>query len=150
MTPQQRSLDWLKSRGWIYATTEQTVRIPSKVHPGKWEMFKRDLFNFADLVGVHVDCLGTTYFQVTSSSNKVARQQKIEATPQVPIILRSGNTVELHCWGKKGPRGARKLWTLVRFQARMLGDKVHWLDVTEDDSDEFETQAALPLAAVGS
>ncbi len=150
MTPQQRSRDWLKSHGWIYATTEQTVRIPSKVRPGTWEMFKRDLFNFADLVGVKVDCLGTTYFQVTSSSNKAARQQKIESTPAVPMILRAGNTIELHCWGKKGARGARKLWTLARFQARLLGDKITWLDVSsEDDDADFDIQAPLPLATAG-
>lgn len=150
MTPQLRSREWLKQHGWVYATTEQTVRIPDKFRPGKFTMFKRDLFNFADLVGCKADVFGTTYFQVTSASNKSARQTKIDMTPAVPILLRAGNTVELHCWSKKGSRGARKLWTLGRFQARLLGEKITWLDVTEDDDDaDFDIQAPLPLATAG-
>lgn len=107
-------------------------------------MFKKDLFGFADIVGIHPDQLGTTYFQVTGGmNNKGDRMAKIEAIAATPLILKTGNTVELHVWRKMGPRGGVKRWTVYRAQARLHGDKLQWIEVFEKEDDEFEKQPGL-------
>jgi hypothetical protein len=44
-----RSKRWLEKQGWTVGGTEQIVRIPPRFPGDKPKMFKRDLFNFADM-----------------------------------------------------------------------------------------------------
>lgn len=129
-SPTQRSLKWLRDRGYIAAVVEQNVRIPAKFNePAR--VFKRDLFGFCDIVAVGKE-FGSVYIQVTSASNQAARRTKIEESEFWPIILKAGNTIECHGWRKGGARGERKLWRLTRHQARIHGDGIQWLEMTEN------------------
>jgi hypothetical protein len=107
-------------------------------------MFKKDLFGFADIVGIHAEQIGTTYFQVTAGmNNKAPRLEKIEAQPATRAILKTGNTIEVHVWRKLGKRGGVKRWTVDRSQARLHGDSISWITVFEKEDDEFEQQQGL-------
>lgn len=142
MNPQQRSLAWLRDRGFICQTTEQTVRYPDKERPGRWKVFRRDLYGFVDLVGIRGDVLGCTFVQTTAGmSHKGERQQKIEASSAIVPLLLAGNTVELHIWRKLGARGKPKRWSLARYGAHLVGTAVAWNDITEEEFDDEKEKA---------
>ena len=137
---------WLTERGYIVGGTEQTIRIPSKKKPGTWEMFKRDLFNFADLACVNAEKQGTLYVQSTiGMNNKGERMQKILGIPTVLTVLKSGNGVELHVWRKLKGSG-RVRWELARYTLKRVGDTdaMAWYDEKEALL-LSELQAATPL-----
>ena len=139
MNPSARSLKWLREQGYIVQGTEATVRIPDKALPSGWRMFRRDLFNFCDMLAVKPDVFGATFVQVTAGmNNKGGRIAKIEAAPASHAILRSGNTIELHIWRKMGARGKVKHWKLARFQARLCPTglaQLSWIEVDSSDPD---------------
>jgi hypothetical protein len=151
-SPQSRSHAWLKERGWQFGKTEQSITIPDPASPTGRRMFKRDLFGFADIVGVHPDVPGTTYFQVTAGmgSHKADRLKKIEDSPAIVTILKAGNTVEFQAWRKLGPRGGVKRWEVYRCQARLERGKIVWKEVSEDqnDDEDFAPQPSLGFARV--
>jgi len=140
------SKEWLTDLGYIVGGTEQTIRIPSKTKPGQWEMFKRDLFNFADLTCVNASKPGTLYVQSTiGMNNKPERMQKILAIPAVLAVLKSGNQIELHVWRKLKGSG-RVRWELARYTLKRLGDTdaMAWYD-EQQALLLSELQAAAPL-----
>jgi hypothetical protein len=56
----------------------------------------------------------TTYIQTTiadRSGNHAAHRSSLLENPRLYEILAAGNGVLLISWGKRGPRGKRKLWT---------------------------------------
>jgi hypothetical protein len=155
--PQQRSLKFLRDAGYIAQVVEQTIRIPAR-NGQPATIFKRDLFGFADICAIgpvelskdyckatnrnlpalfqqeHKACpeLGTIYVQTTAGmSNKNARIAKIDACEASRPILGAGNRIELHVWRKMGKRGARKLWELARYDARLHGQGIIWHDISE-------------------
>ena len=152
--PQQRSADWLRKQGYICESTEKTNRYPSREKPGTWVVYKRDLFNFCDLLAVYPAKSGTLYLQVTAGmSHKGERQTKIEQCPAVMSILRAGNTIELHIWRKMGPRGVKvKNWKVARFQLRECfpatgsgeTSQFVWIQVYDDGAEEIDASRETP------
>lgn len=115
----QYSAEWLRKQGFQCESTEQTVRIPEKGGPVdgqgkplKWTMFKRDLFNFCDLICVKIGQMGTTYVQTTTAENVNKRLEKIAGLVVVRAIVGSGNRVHVHGW-KAVKRGGVRSWQLT-------------------------------------
>jgi hypothetical protein len=136
------SIKWMREdAGWQIANAEQTIRYPDKENPGKWKIFKRDLFNIADYVAVDPTgkIKGTIYVQMTiGMNNKAMRTAKIEASEYTRGILKSGNTIELHIWRKMGPRGKQKIWKLARFHAKLTRENAVVFEDVQDEGDGFE------------
>lgn len=150
-SPTQRSLKWLRDQGYIAAVVEQNVRIPAmNGQPAK--MFKRDLFGFVDIVAMKADVMGTTFIQVTAGlgSHRTERQAKMEAADALRPMLAAGNSCEFHAWRKVGKRGARKLWKLARFQARLHGEAISWLTMNEDELEATPPQEETCSTGFGS
>lgn len=73
---------------------------------------KQDLFGMFDIVAIHPDAPGMLGVQTTSRSNMNARIKKLQANPILSLWCHAGLDAVVHGWGKKGPRGKRKLWAL--------------------------------------
>lgn len=89
-SPTQRSLQLLRSEGWIAEVVESHNTFSHR---------KNDLFGFADLVAMKP---GETplLVQTTSGSNLSARRQKIAEEPRAAVALQSGFRIVLHGWRK--------------------------------------------------
>jgi len=137
-----RSKHYLEKQGWKCWTVEQMVRIPPRLGmPAK--MFKRDAFNFGDLLcfkpiclGVYATEKGIALVQTTSRSNQSERIKKIHEIPEAEGWLRSGGRIFVHGWAKRGPRGGRKVWEV---QVTELG--------TEDEKKITAEEAPLFIGA---
>jgi hypothetical protein len=62
--------------------------------------------------------------QVTDDTNHSKRVTKALESPKVKNWLECGVLFFVYSWGKKGPRGKSKMWTLRVTQLVMKGDKV--------------------------
>lgn len=119
--PTQRSLAYLRERGYVVEVTE---------HWNAYARVRQDLFQFIDIVGLKDgELLGV---QTTSTANVGARIAKITEVfedfvdrktgekgrrlnlvrPKAQAWLRAGGKIVVHGWGKRGARGKRKVWTL--------------------------------------
>lgn len=106
-SPTQRTLKWLKDRGFRAAITE------------RWNAYARvrvDLFGFIDLVALHENTTGVLAIQTTSGSNVAARITKIRGIPESELWLETGNAIWVIGWRKlvayndKGLKLKRKQW----------------------------------------
>lgn len=100
ISPTQRALKHLKELGYQAQVVEQNIRIPGR------GMFKRDLFNCIDIVGVRagVPVIG---IQVTSHSNLAKRVEKCLLNGQA--WLSSGAQLEAWAWRKLKGQKAMQL-----------------------------------------
>jgi hypothetical protein len=84
---------------------------------------RRDLFNFADLIGIREDMVGVTAIQATgedcqSHITKILTGyhttdgKVIAPNPYIRIWLKSSNRFFIWAWRKRGDRGKRKTWQL--------------------------------------
>ncbi len=64
---------------------------------------------------------GILGIQACAGSSHAARRDKILAEPRMLQWLQAGGRLELWSWSKRGPRGARKSWTL-RAEDFQVGD----------------------------
>lgn len=111
-SPSARSLDWLRERGVLVDSTERWLT---------WAKKRKDLFGFADAVGVGElwQVIGGSVvgdqrimaFQFTSGSNHDARKKKIMASPEAKRWASAFGLIFVISWRKAGPRGKRKTWT---------------------------------------
>jgi hypothetical protein len=89
MSPTQRSLAFLRGRGYLVAVVE------------KWNphaRIRQDLFGCLDLVAIKDgETLGV---QTTSASNVAARVQKIAEAEATPLLRSAGWKIEVHGWRK--------------------------------------------------
>lgn len=88
VTPTQRSLAYLRKRGWRVAITE---------HWNPFARVRQDLFGFIDLMAVHPErkAMG---IQTTTTNNLQARINKALALPSCRDCLRGGLRLEFHGW----------------------------------------------------
>lgn len=120
--PTQRSLAYLRKNGW-------TVCIVEKFLPARGGMpFPRriDAFNFGDLLacrsrhvehdkegGDYIACVKEiALIQTTDHSSFSKHKDKILSIPEFQEWKNAGGITLLHGWGKRGPRGKAKRWTL--------------------------------------
>ncbi|HEX5433529.1 MAG TPA: hypothetical protein VFY05_04775 [Candidatus Angelobacter sp.] len=111
----QASGKFLKSQGYAVQNVEQTIRWPKKNgrrdehgRPLEWEMVKKDLWGFADLVAVKIGEKGTIYIQTTTADHAQDRIQKIAGIVEARTILDGGNRIHVHAWKQKGGNGKPK------------------------------------------
>lgn len=108
MSPTARSLAVLRQRGALYGVVE-------KWNPGA--RVRQDFLGFADVLAVQPGQLGVLAIQICSNAggDVSGRLHKITSAPVVARArawLEAGNRITIHGWAKRGPRGARKRWTL--------------------------------------
>lgn len=101
-SPTQRSLEKLRAEGYTCQVVE---------HWNPHVRRRQDLFGFCDIVAIKPSARGVMFVQTTSGSCVSARVKKLNETAAVGIALAGGNTVIVHGWAKRGPRGKRKVWT---------------------------------------
>lgn len=95
MTPTERSLAFLRGRGYLVAVVE------------RWNAhakIRQDLFGVLDLLAVKPgEILGV---QTTSGSNVSARLNKFADSEVAPKLREAGMRLEVHGWtkGKREPR----------------------------------------------
>jgi hypothetical protein len=100
MTPSQRTLNYLRERGYLAETVERWL------HHAK---VRKDLYKFCDVLGVHPS-LGHLYVQATTASHSNARLHKmlLFAEDEIEIVLDAGAKVEIHGWRQLKGRGRQK------------------------------------------
>jgi len=86
------STKMLEASGWTVGTVEQTIRTGVIT-------FKRDLFNFVDLVAISPS-RGILFVQATGGGNMGARALKIRDNPIYAIALAAGARIQVHDWVK--------------------------------------------------
>ena len=74
---------------------------------------RKDLWGIVDLVGITPD-FKFMFIQATADSGHAARRKKSIESGVIEQINAAGGQFEIWSWGKKGPAGKRKLWTLRR------------------------------------
>ena len=108
MSPTQKTLEWCRKQNFSVQTVE------------KWNRFAKrriDLFGCIDLVYLTgIDGSGVYGVQCCITGDISKRREKILTVyagfNDLRNWFRSGNTLEIHGWAKRGARGKRKLWTL--------------------------------------
>lgn len=121
MTTTARSGDWLKKRGWIVANVEKF---------NSFIKMRFDAFGIGDLLAAKPGT-GISLIQCTTGSNASSHVLKALQNKNLSVWLRSGGAFEIHSFEKQGPRGKRKLWTLRRQRAMLLGDTVCFEETAE-------------------
>lgn len=121
--PCQRSLKYLRDAGWTVCIVEKYIAAIKQ---------RKDAFGFGDLLacrpanpegviwtkdptedyhGPQIALVQTTGAP-TSGGWFAQHKAKILASPEFQKWKDAGGLVFLHGWGKQGPRGKRKTWTL--------------------------------------
>lgn len=94
-SPTQRSLKWLRDKGYKVAITE---------HWNQWAKVRQDLFGFVDLLAVTEEGMGsmahTLAVQTTSYSNMSARITKIRDSEYYHVLKQCGWLIQVHGWKK--------------------------------------------------
>jgi hypothetical protein len=132
--PVQRTLEALRDGGWTANVAEKWVELPGKFpcsscgrplpRPGFPPGIRRDLHGFVDVDAFHPE-KGKLYVQASADSGgdvaaHVAKLRSLEVDKGTPVgvlvsrAIRAGISVEVHGWGKRGPRGKAKRWTRRR------------------------------------
>src|SRR5882724_2951811 len=124
--PVQRSLAHLRKNGWSACVVERWIPPRGTMKFG----VRIDAFGFGDLLactyprdyvpkGKSPTTKYTTIIpptialvQATDHTSFSKHKIKILEIPEFYKWKSAGGTVLLHGWGKRGPRGKRKLWTL--------------------------------------
>jgi hypothetical protein len=108
----QRSIKHLKENGWTVAIVEKW-----KMFPGMKFGVRQDVWGFGDILACRqipgIRNLATIALVQTTDWTSVSKhREKILAIPEFARWKAAGGLVLLHGWGKRGPRGKRKVWTL--------------------------------------
>lgn len=98
----KRSIDKMNAEGYVCTRTEHW-----NAHSGR----KNDLFGVFDFLAVgHGEIIGG---QVTSKSNKSAREKKIRASEVFSAWIAAGGKIHLHLWDKP-----RTVWECTVIELR--------------------------------
>ena len=89
--PAQRSMDWLRKRGWYVWKCE---------HWNPWARVRIDLAGFIDVIAIHPDEPRIFAIQATTTSNQSKRIAKILASMDARLWLRAGTAIHVHGWRK--------------------------------------------------
>ncbi len=107
-SPTQKSLKKLRDDGYLCAIVE---------HWNPFAKIRQDLFGFIDIVAIKDGVHGVFGIQTTSDSNISARMAKAKENPVLPLWLKCGNMFEVWGWGRRGARGKKKEWVLIKKSA---------------------------------
>lgn len=88
----QRSRELLEADGYHVEVVEQNIRTKRRV-------FKRDLWNFADILAIRRG--EVLAVQTTTGSNMAARVKKIADSPLLPRVREANVRVLVHGWSAR-------------------------------------------------
>jgi hypothetical protein len=95
MTPTARTLAHLRRLGFTAARVE--VYIPAvRQH--------RDLFGIGDVLGVHPRDRAVLLIQATTDAHVANRLRRVQARPELPLLLAAGVAVEVWGWSLRDRR----------------------------------------------
>jgi hypothetical protein len=94
-TTTKRTLGHLRKLGFVADVVERRL-------PGCF--VTRDLFGFADVLGVHPGDHVVLLVQTTSASNFAKRLRHVRESPALPLLLDAGVRIEVWGWRKCGSR----------------------------------------------
>ena len=111
MSPTKRSLKALRYGGYTCAIVERW---------NPYAKIRQDLFGVIDILAIHPD-YGIFGVQTTSDNGGIVAKHvhKCKAEPRLLVWLESGGKFIIHGWGKRGPRGKRKVWTCRTLTAKV-------------------------------
>ena len=127
VTPTSRTFKFLKEGGYQYEKVE------------RWNPFsktRKDFIGVIDILCWRFPLTGVLGIQATSATNSMKRLRKAMEEARLHSWLRCGNRFEVWSWGKRGPRGKRKEWTLTRREILLCDDKIGWTTLDTDGATE--------------
>lgn len=141
--PLQRSKGWLEKRGFHVWITE---------YFNQWAHIRVDLFNLIDFVAIRHDSKGVWGINSCDDDSGAVsahiakylngydhpKKGRIGPNPHLPVWLAAGNRFSIFGWGKRGPRGKMKVWTLRVVEFYLDGAEVKWKSITPPDSLDIE------------
>ncbi len=102
--PGQRSLEWFRKQGWYaYPASRWVPQAGRRVDFGGFA----DVIAYSPALRIIVAC------QATTTAHQADRLAKILSLESAGGWMKAGGKIHVHGWGKRGPRGKRKLWTLT-------------------------------------
>jgi hypothetical protein len=104
-SPTARTLALLRAEGFTAQAVERYCHHSRR---------RVDLFGIIDVVAVHGDRRGVLGVQTTSASTAAARLTKAKSEPALRAWWTAGNGFEVWSWGRRGPKGKRKVWACRR------------------------------------
>lgn len=120
----ERTLRECRKRGWPCASLEKWVAIPG--HPGGG--VRRDLWGVGDVIAVDPSQKGSLLIQAVAGRGDVSKHlhklvalvRDWEPPASHPLLpepistwIAQDNRLAIWSFAKRGPRGGRKLWTVV-------------------------------------
>ncbi len=111
--PMLRSLKVLRENDWQCAVVERWKPVfDKKTRQLRPFGVRVDAFGFGDILAYSATRKQIALIQTTDASSFSKRRLKTLALPELYGWKAAGGLVFLHGWGKQGPRGKRKTWTL--------------------------------------
>lgn len=105
ISPTQRSLKFLREAGYTVAIVE---------HWNPHARIRQDLFGIIDIVAIHPKIFGVLGVQTTSLANISARVKKAQLNEKLLIWYKSGNSFQVHGWGKRNGRWENEIVEVVK------------------------------------
>ncbi len=99
----QRSMNLLRSQGWLCAKAE---------HWNAFAHVRQDLFGFIDLVGLSPPPRGRIYAIQVVNTHLQEHIDKIKANPAAKKWTENGGVILIHDWRAR-VRGGRKRWEVT-------------------------------------
>jgi hypothetical protein len=96
LNPMQRR--WFEKHGYLYARVDKA---------DAWAGRAKDLWGVFDYIATRADQVGTLYVQVTDKGDLSKRRRKVMAAEVTPVLLASGNKIQIHGWYQPGGPGTR-------------------------------------------
>ena len=103
MSPTARSLKRLRELGFVAEVVERFI-------PGA--RVRRDFLGLADVLAFYPGQPGVLAVQACVTGDQAKRAKKMRLNANTALWRSSGNGLAVWGWGKRGPRGTRKRWTL--------------------------------------
>ena len=103
-TPTSRTLDYLRKCGFLAAVVEVWLPMhrPGRQHEDGPPGIRRDLFGFADVIGIHPIHREVLLVQCTTEAHLGDRLTKAKRLQELAVCLRAGVKVEFWGWRKRG------------------------------------------------
>lgn len=137
MSPTARSLAYLRKVAIAQVVERYNPHAKRRV----------DLFGFIDIVALDTGpgVLGVQTTTADHISHRLAKLRQ-ECAPQMACWLQRGNRLVIHGWGKRGPRGKRKTWTLTEREITLydLPDPYLTSDYAGGQGSDFGPPASTP------
>lgn len=103
ITPTQRTLAILTKDGWEVGIVERWIQRA---------FVRQDLFGIIDMIAIRPGQIVGVQATSDNGGNVSAHIIKAKAEPRLKTWLEAGGEFWVVGWGKKGPRGKRKVWTM--------------------------------------